>query len=383
MLRAVTKELEHDFGIAHTTIQVEVGGCLTRYMKILVLIVIITAAPAFAQNESIPIRSIDFYGADGLKVDVLRAALPLHEGDQLSLESKDKVVGQLKEAIKRVTGREPSDVASVCCDDRGRMMMYIGLGGGSVDQALYNTLPRGSARLPQTAIKVHREAERAWLSAIEKGVSGEDDSQGFALSTDQKTRTKQLALHRYVVRHTAIVRRVLASAGDVEQRRIAAEMLGYAGPSREQIHALIHAGHDVDDGVRNNAIRALGVFARSSPEASAMIPGECFVGLLNSGLWTDLNKTAELLSVLTERRDPRLLVCLREQALASLVEMARWSNPGHADSARLMLGRIAGIDEKSLFGMLERQEVEPIINALGNDKNTKSSLSCPVCAARK
>jgi hypothetical protein len=27
VLRAVTKELEHDFGIAHTTIQVEVGGC--------------------------------------------------------------------------------------------------------------------------------------------------------------------------------------------------------------------------------------------------------------------------------------------------------------------------------------------------------------------
>jgi hypothetical protein len=27
VLSAVTKKLEHDFGIAHTTIQVEVGGC--------------------------------------------------------------------------------------------------------------------------------------------------------------------------------------------------------------------------------------------------------------------------------------------------------------------------------------------------------------------
>jgi cobalt-zinc-cadmium efflux system protein len=27
VLRAVTKKLEHDFGIAHTTIQIEVGGC--------------------------------------------------------------------------------------------------------------------------------------------------------------------------------------------------------------------------------------------------------------------------------------------------------------------------------------------------------------------
>jgi hypothetical protein len=353
-------------------------------MKILVFIAILTAAlAAFSQDESVTIGSIDFYGADGLKLNVIRTELPLREGDQLSRASKNKMVAQLKEAIKRATGREPSDVASVCCDNRGRLMMYVGLVGGSVDQTLYNTLPRGSARLPQTAIKIQREAERAWQNAMEKGLSGEDDSQGFALSTDQETRTKQLALHTYVARHSATVRLVLASAGDVEQRRIAAEMLGYAGPSREQIRALIRASHDVDDGVRNNTIRALGVFARSSPEASAIIPGECFVGLLNSGLWTDRNKAAELLSVLTARRDPQLLVCLREQALTSLVEMARWSYPGHAGSARLMLGRIAGIDEKSLIAMLERQEVEPIINALGNHKNTNASLSCAVCAARK
>ncbi len=353
------------------------------YMKILVLIVILTAAaPAFAQNESVTIRAIDFYGVDGLSLNLIRAALPLREGDQLSRDSKDKMVARLREAIKRATGREPSDVASVCCDDRGRLMMYIGL-GGSVGKTLYNPLPRGSARLPTTAIKVHREAERAWLNAIEAGVSGEDDSQGYALSTDAQTRTRQLAVHDYVARHSAIVRRVLASARDVEQRRIAAEMLGYAGRSREQIRTLIRASHDIDDGVRNNATRALVVLARSSSEASSIIPGECFVDLLNSGLWTDRNKSAELLSVLTAQRDPRLLACLREQALMSLVEMAHWSYAGHADSARLMLGRIAGIDEKTLIGMLGRQEVEPIINAVTTQKNNNTRRSCPLCAARK
>ncbi len=137
-----------------------------------------------------------------------------------------------------------------------------------------------------------------------------------------------------------------------------------------------------DDGVRNNAIRALVVLARSSAEASAIIPGECFVGLLNSGIWTDRNKSAELLAVLTRQRNPRLITCLRKEALTSLVEMARWSYPGHADSARLMLGRIGGIKEKTLIGMLERQEVEPIINALTTQKNN-ASRSCPVCAALK
>ena len=136
--------------------------------------------------------------------------------------------------------------------------------------------------------------------------------------------------------------------------------------------------------MRNNAIRALVVLARSSSEASASIPAECFVGLLNSGLWTDRNKSAELLSVLTARRDPTLLTCLHEQALTSLIEMARWSFAGHAQSARLMLGRIAGIDEKVLIGMVERKEVEPIINALMTQQsNGEDAKRCPPCKALK
>lgn len=355
-------------------------------MKILVLIAILTvAAPAFSQDESFTIGALDFYGRDGLNVNLIRAALPLREGDQLARDSKEKMIGRLREAIKRATGREPSDVAPVCCDDRGRLMIYIGLRGEPVRQTLYNLSPRGSARLPPAALNVHRDAEQAWLNAMKKGVSGEDDSQGYALSLDPEARTKQLALHAYAVRHSAMVRRVLASARDVERRQIAAEMLGYAGRSREQIRALIRASHDVDDGVRNNAMRALMVLARSRPEVSAIIPGECFVGLLNSVLWTDRNKSAALLSVLTEQRDQRLLTCLRAQALASLVEMARWSYPGHAYSARLMLGRIVGIDERTLVAMLERQEVEPIINALATQKNNGDNARgcCPLCAARK
>jgi len=354
-------------------------------MKILILIAILTAAaPALAQDESFTIGAIDFYGRDGIHIDLIRAALPLREGDQLSRASKARMVRRVKKAIRQATGREVSDVAPVCCDNRGRLIVYIGLRGKSVGQTLYNPSPHGSARLPPAALKIYRDIEKALLNAIEKGVSGEDDSRGYALSLDPGTRTKQLALRGYVTRHSPIVMRVLTSARNVEHRQIAAEMLGYADRSPEQIAALIHASHDVDDGVRNNAIRALVVLARSSPEASASIPGECFVGLLNSGLWTDRNKSAELLSVLTARRDPTLLTCLHEQALTSLIEMARWSFAGHAQSARLMLGRIAGIDEKTLIGMVERKEVEPIINALMTQQsNGEDAKRFPLCKALK
>lgn len=352
-------------------------------MKLVIMAAILIAtAPPLSQEVSFPIGAIEFYGHAGVDADRLRDALPLRVGDQVVSGTKEKIVADITQAIKQKTGRDVADVAPVCCDERGRLLIYVGVRDESVRQTAYNTEPRGSARLSPTAIKIHRDAGEALSEAMRKGVSGEDDSQGYALSVDPAARARQLALHEYAARHSTSVRRVLASSRDVEQRQIAAEILGYANRSREQIRALIRASHDVDGGVRNNAIRALVVLARSSSEASAMIPGECFVDLLNSGIWTDRNKSVALLAALTRERDARLLSCLREQALTSLVDMARWSNRGHADNARLLLGRIAGIDEKTLSAMLDKQEIEPIINSVQQTAEN-AKLDCHPCAALK
>jgi hypothetical protein len=48
---------------------------------------------------------------------------------------------------------------------------------------------------------------------------------------------------------------------------------------------------------------------------------------------------------------------------ASLVEMARWKDRGHAWDARMILGRIAGIEETDL-GKLATNNVEEIIRAV-------------------
>lgn len=352
-------------------------------MRLVILVAILIAtAPAFSQEESFQIGAIEFYGHAGVDTDRLRSALPLRVGDRVVSGTKEKIVADITHAIKQKTGRDVADVAPVCCDERGRLLVYIGLRDESARQTVYNAEPRGSARLSPIAIKVHRDAGEALSEAMRKGVSGEDDSKGYALSLDPEARAKQLALHEYAARHSTSVRHVLAWASDVEQRQIAAEILGYADRSREQIQALILAGHDVDSGVRNNAVRALGVIARSSPEASAMIPGECFVDLLNSGIWTDRNKSVALLAILTKGRDARLLACLREHALASLIDMARWSNRGHADNARLLLGRMAGIDEKTLSAMLNKHEIEAIIERV-KQSGDNAKRDCPRCAALK
>jgi hypothetical protein len=146
-------------------------------------------------------------------------------------------------------------------------------------------------------------------------------------------------------------------------------MLGYANTSRDQIAAMVHASQDSDSGVRNNAIRALGVIARSKQRTTTMIPADTFIELLNSGIWTDRNKSAALLAILTEQRDPKLLARLRAHALKSLIEMARWHSRGHADTARLLLGRIGGIEEKRLMVMLQNGEVDRIIKVVSSQNN--------------
>jgi hypothetical protein len=339
-------------------------------MKSLPLILVITlSALVFAQAQSITLNSIDFYGYDGVDTDRIRAALPRREGDMLTHESKDKTVDAIRRAVRQALGREPSDVATVCCDERGGVLIYIGLRRADpARQIRFNPLPRGSIRLPPTAIKLFTEAGDALSNAIARGVSGQDVSQGYALSVEPEARAKELALHDYAVRNAGLLRRVLNSAQDAEQRQIAAEMVGYTDSSREQLSALVRASRDIDSGVRNNALRALGVIAEAKPRVAARLPAESFIGLLNSGIWTDRNKSALLLSALTKRRDPKLMARLRAQALGSLLEMARWHSSYHSFTPRLILGRIAGIDEKDLMKIVASGEIEPIIKALSPQK---------------
>ena len=84
---------------------------------------------------------------------------------------------------------------------------------------------------------------------------------------------------------------------------------------------------------------------------------------MNSGDWTDRNKAGLLFMRLTEARRPALLAALTRQAFDSLVEMARWQDTSHAVMYRLILGRIAGIEESRLVELANGTGVEEIIAA--------------------
>lgn len=173
-------------------------------------------------------------------------------------------------------------------------------------------------------------------------------------------------MHEYAVTHERTIESALQACGKPEHRRAAAELLGYANKSEAQIIDLVHASHDADESVRNNANRALWVLATSDPKTASEIPVDGFIEILNSAVWEDRNKAGLLLMVLTRSRPPHLLKRLRTEALPSLIEMARWRNAGHAYAYKVMLGRIVGFDDARIELLIQNGKVEEIIAATGN-----------------
>jgi hypothetical protein len=321
-----------------------------------------TAQEAPTQPK-VRIDEIYFFGyqADGLDVAKIRAALPVHAGQEL--KPGEKIRPGITQAVVNLTGYPPTDIAMVCCNEKGAHWLYIGLAGKSYKPLLFNPVPQGTARMPDGAIKLESEFEDALRNAVQKGDFDEDDSQGYALSHDPEVRARELAIREFALKNKELLCQVLATSRDAEHRQTAAEFLGYAAQSQRQIDALVKASRDADDGVRNNATRALSVLASSSPTMAGKIPAAGFINMLNSGTWTDRNKGSAVLMDLSRSRDPGLLTELRARAMPGLIEIARWDT-GHA-MTRSILGRLAGMSEENINKMGDQSDdVENLINAV-------------------
>lgn len=325
------------------------------------LIITLLASGAVGQDKPKLIGEIEFFGYSGIDLDKVRAALPFHEKDGFSVETFADNGERAGEAVKQVTGRTPTDFARVCCDDQGNWIVFIGLSGKTLH---YIQPPRATIRLPENIINLYDRFMKALMEDVQKGASAEDHSKGYALSTSPPLRSIQLEMRAYAVNHDALLRDVLQNASDDKQRIIAALLLGYARQSRSQIAALVRAHQDSNGMVRNNATRALIVLAESNTKVAAEIPAEGFVGLLLSGTWTDLNKGSYMINAITKSRSAKILARLHDrEVLERLIEMARWRT-GHAEPARYILGRMAGIDESRLEQLVKTGKVDAIISEL-------------------
>ena len=319
------------------------------------LAAVVAAHPAARGPDRRLLGAVDFFGSKGLDLAAIRASLPFHQGDSFPPPNvhSDELKKRAANAIKQVIGRDPTDVVFICCDDKQHYLAYIGLPGQSYEALAFNPAPTGGARLPKEGAKLGEQLEAALADAAMTGHATEEDSAGYSLTNDPKARKMELAARDYALQHEALLLQALASDADADRRAYAAHILGYGRQSDEQIAALVHASLDPDDGVRDNAVRALEVLATAKPALARKLPPQPFIRLMRSGSWLDHNKASLVLVGLTTTRDPTLLEELRAQALDPLLEMGRWRYVGHAEAALTVLGRMAGIEEDSLSKMIE------------------------------
>src|SRR5437867_422216 len=106
------------------------------------LIILVSLISALLEQDRIGL--IEFYGYRGIDDPAqLRGTLPVHEGDSYSAESRER----LRKSIQQTTGREPTDIAAICCDERGDRVLFIGLPGPATETFTYEAEPKGTIHL--------------------------------------------------------------------------------------------------------------------------------------------------------------------------------------------------------------------------------------------
>ncbi|HXV14640.1 MAG TPA: hypothetical protein VEC56_10600 [Candidatus Krumholzibacteria bacterium] len=325
----------------------------------------LNAQAAAAQQFQIGI--IDFYGLRRVSASESRRALTFAEGDSISLEG-DEPPAFLAESERRLAtlpGVVRARTNIVCCD-QGRLIVYVGVEEEGGATLRFRAAPQGTARLPADLVQAGDDYWAAFTTAVERGDAGEDGSRGHALCNDPTTRAVQERFVAYAARDTERLRGVLRESSNADQRALAAQVLGYVADKQSVVDDLVYGMSDPSENVRNNSMRTLMVFTRMTPAAGTSVPRvpyAPFVNLLHSLVWTDRNKSSLALMELTESRDADLLERLRNEAMQSLADIARWKNEGHATPGLLMLGRIAGWADDDVRSAWRSGQREKIIAA--------------------
>ena len=239
--------------------------------------VVLLATPLFARGR---IAYIEFFGYKGIDVSMVRQALPFHEGDKVSKNASDHA----HTAVKRVIGRDATDVQMVCCVDDGDSVMFIGLPGESSHAITLNVAPQGNESIPPHLAALYRKMREAETAAVRQGHSEEESVSGYRLLKDPRTRAAELAVREYALHHEDEIARVLESSANAAQRAMAADALGFADHSPRQTAALVHAVKDPDSTVRNNSMRALMEILGADRSMASQVAPDNFIGMIHSGL---------------------------------------------------------------------------------------------------
>ena len=287
----------------------------------------------------------DGSGRRTIQEEKLRAALGAKEGDPLP-----KSKGDAEEALEQVPNVVQARLEAACCED-GKAVLYVGIEEKGAPHFNFLAPPVKPTLLPH---EIHDEYT-AFLSAVglavRAGETSDDLSRGHSMMANEGVRKHQQKFLELAEANLPKLREVLRESVDEEHRAIAAYVIGYAPKKQDVVNDLLHALRDPDDTVRNNAMRSLGaiaVLAAGEPQSGIKVSPTWFLEMMDSLIWSDRVTATGTLVTLTERRDAAVLDHVRERALPSLLEMARWKHLPHALPAFILLGRVAGLPEAEI-----------------------------------
>lgn len=309
----------------------------------------------FAQVPTIGV--IEIYGARKTSLPEIRKVAGIAPGARLP-PSKATV----EEHLQEIDGVDGASLEAACCDE-GRVILYVGIHEAGQPSVEFHDYPADGVDMPEAVSQAYT---RFLEQAREAGRTGgtEDLTKGHSLLSNPTAREAQLAFVPLAKEYGPQLHDILYKSSDEDHRAIAAYVLGYSADKKAVVMDLAHGMRDPDATVRANAARAvaaIAVYAERNPDVGIIIDPPWFIELLNSPVWTDRNNAAVALVTLTESRQPAIINQLRQQALSSLTEMARWKHLPHALPAYILLGRTAGIPEEELQSAWSKGERDRVI----------------------
>jgi len=307
------------------------------------------AGSAGADNIGPQVGVIEIYGNRKVSTQKIRAALGVKEGSPFPASK-----GNTEEKLDKISGIVASRLQAACCVD-GKMVLYVGIEEKDSPHFEFRPEPAGDATLPKELSDAYDEFLDTVNQSIRMAQTGETLSSGYSLMQNSGARRRQEEFIPLAAKYLDQLHQVIRESKDPDQRAMAAYILQY-GPRNARstpqiLNDLQYALQDVDDTVRDNALRALTamyVGGKSHPEQGITIQPTWFVELLNSIVWSDRHNASVALVEMTEDRNADTLGLIKERALHSVVEMAQWHDLANALPAFILTGRLAGVREKEI-----------------------------------
>ncbi len=306
------------------------------------LCVLALALPLLAQPK---IGVVEIYGAGKLSRDRIQKAIGARPGDPLP-----KSKGDVEEQLEAIDGVVQARLEAFCCD-QGKPVLYVGILERGATASTYRPYPQEAVELPKEILTAYADFSSALSRASAEGDLKEDLTAGHSLMQNLPCRVAQERLVGLAQLNFHTIASVLANALEPEQRSIAAYVLGYGPDKAAVLKEMLLALQDPDPSVRANATRAakaLAVYAIAHPEDDLRVQPTWFVEMLNSVELSDRLEASRILLLYTEKRDANAIANIRERAMASVLEMARWQHLPHALPAYLLAGRVTGWTDEAL-----------------------------------